>query len=133
MSGPFSANTEIDLTTGVSVPAAFVVQGSSVRIKLKATTCNGKVINLSDLDQIKVEAKKRFTSVPDPIFSASLVNGKVVVIDATTGRYDVVLEPADTNFIGDANLQSMYLFDDGRLFINDICLLLFKPSFVVPD
>ena len=124
------AQFTIDLTGDYSVSAAYIVKGSTVKIEMVARYCNGDVIDLTNVDQIKVEAKKRYTSVVDPIFSASLSNGKITVVNAATGRFDVDLGQADTDFVGDAKLQSLYLMQDGRLSINEMAIILFKPSFV---
>lgn len=133
MSCPLVVNFVADLTGDASIPAATIVRGSTATLEMVAKDCEGNVIDLADVDQLKVEAKKRFTSVTDPIFTATLSNGKITIVDAPTGRYDVELESTDTDFVGDAKLQFLYLMNDGRLGISEICILLFKLSFVEID
>lgn len=132
-SNPAVTNFVLDLTTGYPVPTGEIVQSSDITVYFKAEDCQGNVIDLDDVDQIKVVAKKRHTSLDDPIFTASIATTKVSIIDAATGRFDVVLLPADTDFVGDADVQILYVMDDARVVRSKIFKILFKPKFVDPD
>lgn len=129
----FEVKKVCDFTGDATVPGPFIVQNTDVILNMVARDTNGNIIDLTTLTQIKVEAKKRFTSLQDPIFTATLANNKVKVIDSATGRYNVELGPSDTDFVGEAKAQALYLDSSGNVSKSIITTLLFKESFVQTD
>jgi hypothetical protein len=124
----------LDITGDFSVPGDFIVKKSSVTIKAIARDTEGSVLDLADMIQIKVEAKKRFTSLSGSVFVATAANNKIkVLIPTEEGRYNIELDSSDTDFVGDAKMQALYVMNDGKIHKSVLTTLLFKEGFVEPD
>ena len=128
------ACNEYDLTGDLQIPAIKLVQGADAILHMRARDNTGAIVDLTIFDEIKAEAKKRYTTVGDPIFSASLLNGKIVIVDAALGLFDVIPEPEDTDFAGTAHFQMLYHEQaTGRLRITCQSNLTFCPSSIMSD
>jgi hypothetical protein len=122
---------QLDLTGDFPTPPPKIIQGASFVMLFEARE-DGEVIDLTLLDEIKVEAYRRFTS-NEILFTATLANGKVTIVDAPTGRFDVTLNPPDTDYVGDMVFQILYHKISGETLKTDCCKLIFKPCPIVSD
>jgi hypothetical protein len=107
------------------------MQGTSL-VMLFEARIDGVILDLTTVDEIKLEAYRRFTS-PDPLFTATLVNGKVSIVDAVAGRFDVALNTPDTDFAGDMIFQILYHRTTGETLKTKCYKLIFKPCPLVSD
>lgn len=133
MSIQFIVNRIIDLQQDSDNPVFSIVYETNVEIKMIAKDCEGNILDLDEFQQIKIEAKKRWSSQDDPIFSASKINGKVIVTDADNGLYSVMLSPSDTSYIGEAKIQALYVANSGEVYKSLVSTVIFKNSFIEPD
>jgi hypothetical protein len=122
---------ELDLTGDLQLSNPVLNQGQDYILHMCAEA-DGVILDLNEVDEIKIIAKHRYTS-KQIIFEASLLNGKVVIVTPSKGLFDVVLTPSDTDFIGDAAIQILYHKTTGETFLTECSIVKFKKSFVVSD
>jgi hypothetical protein len=115
MLGYLEVIKSINLTGDFSNNPCSIMNGTSVTINAIAKDTDNNVIDLINILNIEVHAKKRITSTSN-IFTASLSNNKIAVVNATGGLYNIILNESDTQHIGDAVIQAKFTFND-----NSIC------------
>lgn len=129
-----AACNEYDLTGTLQIPDVKIPQRSDVILHMRALDNFGEIVDLSTFDEIKAEARKRCTTIDPPIFTASLLNGKIVVVDAVNGLFDIVLDHDDTNFAGTAAFQILYNSTTGTgKRITCMSVITFCPTFITSD
>jgi hypothetical protein len=125
---------EFDLTGYLKIPVASLVQRADALLHFRATINNlATVIDLSDVDEIKVSARERYNQFGLPIFTATLANSKISIIDAAEGLFDVALTRLDTDFAGMAVIQVLYHLIDGRVLMGPVHDIAFLPTYLTSD